>query len=57
MRAYQRVVIWVDNATVNHGVLLRQPAAAGYTVYSFCSERGVWPCTPAQSPLLTVWYH
>ena len=56
MRAYQRVEIWVDNATVNHGVLLRQAAAAGYTVYSFCSERGVWPCTPGQAPQLIVWY-
>jgi hypothetical protein len=26
-------------------------------IYDFCSERGAWPCTPAQSPLLTVWYH
>jgi hypothetical protein len=42
---------------VRQGNDLRQAAAGGYTVYSFCSERGVWPCTPAQSPLLTVWYH
>ena len=48
---------WVDNPSVNYGVLLRQAAAAGYTVYSFCSERGVWPCTPEQTPLLSVWYH
>ena len=38
-------------------LLVRQASAAGYTVYSFCSERGAWPCTPAQAPLLTVWYH
>ncbi len=48
---------WVDNSSVNYGVLLRQAAAAGYTVYSFCSERGVWPCTSEQAPLLSVWYH
>lgn len=53
----EAVQTWVDDSSVNYGVLLRQASAAGYTVYSFCSERGAWPCTPAQSPLLTVWYH
>lgn len=51
------VQTWVDDSSVNYGVLLGQASAAGYTVYSFCSERGAWPCTPAQTPLLTVWYH
>jgi hypothetical protein len=47
---------WVSNPTQNYGLLLRQAAAAGYVIYDFCSERGVSPCTAAQTPQLTVWY-
>ena len=32
------------------------PAASGNVTYNFCSELGWSPCTPAQVPLLTVWY-
>jgi hypothetical protein len=46
----------VDNPTQNYGLLLRQASAAGYVIYDFCSERGVSPCTAAQTPQLTVWY-
>ena len=46
----------VNNPTQNYGLLLRQASAAGYVIYDFCSERGVSPCTAAQTPQLTVWY-
>ena len=47
---------WVSSPTQNYGSLLRQASAAGYVIYDFCSERGVSPCTSAQTPQLTVWY-
>ena len=47
---------WVNNLTQNYGLLLREASAAGYVIYDFCSERGVSPCTSAQTPQLTVWY-
>jgi len=47
---------WVSNPAQNYGLLLRQVSAAGYVIYDFCSERGVSPCTAAQTPQLTVWY-
>lgn len=47
---------WVSNAADNHGVVVLQKAASGYVIYSFCSELGWSPCTPAQAPRLTIWY-
>jgi hypothetical protein len=47
---------WVDDPAANYGLILRQAAAVGYVIYDFCSERGVSPCTAAQTPQLTVWY-
>jgi hypothetical protein len=48
---------WVTDASQNHGLLLQQTAASGFVVYSFCSELGWSPCTPAQAPKLTLRYH
>jgi len=48
---------WVTDAANNHGLVLLQAAAGGYVVYDFCSELGWGPCTPAQAPVLTIWYH
>jgi hypothetical protein len=48
---------WVTNAANNHGVVLLQEAAGGSVVYDFCSELGWSPCTTAQAPKLTIWYH
>ncbi len=47
---------WVDTPTQPHGLLLRQASAAGSVIYDFCSERGVSPCTAAQTPQLIIWY-
>ena len=47
---------WVDDPAANYGLILRQASAAGYVIYDFCSERGVSPCTAAQTPQLVIWY-
>ena len=51
------VQVWATNPTDNHGLVLLQDAASGYVYYNFCSELGWSPCTPAQAPKLTIWYH
>ncbi len=47
---------WVNSPAQDCGLLLRQVSAAGYVIYDFCSERGVSPCTAAQTPQLIIWY-
>ena len=48
---------WIDNAADNKGLVALAEAASGSVVYDFCSELGWSPCTSAQAPKLTVWYH
>ena len=51
------VQAWVADVADNHGLVLLQDAAEGSVRDDFCSERGWSPCTAAQAPKLTVWYH
>ena len=51
------VKAWVANPAANQGLVLRQAAASGPVTDSFCSELGWSPCTAAQAPQLTIWYH
>ena len=51
------VQTWIDNAADNKGLVALAEAAGGSVVYDFCSELGWSPCTSAQAPKLTVWYH
>jgi azurin len=48
---------WINNAADNKGLVVLAEAASGSVVYDFCSELGWSPCTSAQAPKLTVWYH
>lgn len=48
---------WIANPANNHGLVLLAQAASGSVTYDFCSELGWSPCTAAQAPQLTVWYH
>ncbi len=48
---------WAANPAANQGLVLLQAAASGAVTYSFCSELGWSPCTAAQAPQLTIWYH
>jgi len=48
---------WVSHPDDNHGLVLLQEAASGSVYYNFCSELGWSPCTSAQAPKLTIWYH
>jgi len=48
---------WAANPADNHGLVLTQEAASGSVYYNFCSELGWPPCTAAQAPRLTIWYH
>ncbi len=56
---------WIANPANNKGLVVRQNAASGSVYYKFCSELG-WsldpntglpPCSAAQAPKLTIWYH
>ncbi len=51
------VQAWVADPASNHGLVLLAQAASGNVTYSFCSELGWSPCTPAQAPMLVVWHH
>jgi len=51
------VQAWAANPDDNHGLVLLQEAASGSVYYNFCSELGWSPCTAAQAPKLTIWYH
>jgi len=48
---------WVSHPDNNLGLVLLQEAASGSVYYNFCSELGWSPCTSAQAPKLTIWYH
>ena len=48
---------WVADPAANHGLVLLAQDPTGSVTYSFCSELGWTPCTAAQAPQLTVWYH
>ncbi len=48
---------WAANPADNQGLVLLQAAVSGAVTYSFCSELGWSPCTAAQAPQLTIWYH
>lgn len=48
---------WVADPATNYGLVLLAQNATGSVTYSFCSELGWAPCTAAQAPQLTIWYH
>ncbi len=51
------VQAWAANPAANQGLVLLAQTASGAVTDSFCSELGWSPCTAAQAPQLTVWYH
>ena len=56
-RVTEMVQAWIANPADNQGLVLLAQTASGAVTDSFCSELGWSPCTAAQAPQLTIWYH
>ena len=56
-RVTEMTQAWAANPATNRDLVLLAQAASGAVTDSFCSELGWSPCTAAQAPQLTIWYH